>query len=100
MPLMTFRIVVFPAPFGPINPRISPGCTSRSTSETAKSPPNLMDTFSIVSRAATALPCSARSRVEPARDPMTQAYDPIGHQNHYEDDARSIENHVIFLHEP
>ena len=28
-------VVVFPAPFGPINPKISPSLTSNETSETA-----------------------------------------------------------------
>src|SRR5262249_20142553 len=28
-------VVVLPAPFGPINPKISPGCTSNETSSTA-----------------------------------------------------------------
>src|SRR5207237_5554996 len=32
-------VVVFPAPFGPSKPKISPRCTARSSSSTALSPP-------------------------------------------------------------
>jgi len=38
-------VVVFPAPFGPKNPMISPGLTSKVTSSTATLPPNDLEMF-------------------------------------------------------
>jgi hypothetical protein len=35
-------VVVLPAPFGPRNPKISPGSTRRSRSRTAWVPPNVL----------------------------------------------------------
>ncbi len=35
-PESIFSVVVFPAPFGPRNATISPGCTSKETSSTAR----------------------------------------------------------------
>src|SRR6185295_1239214 len=37
---MMLKVVLFPAPLGPIMPRISPSRTSKSRFETASSPPN------------------------------------------------------------
>jgi hypothetical protein len=37
--------VVFPAPFGPIRPTISPSAMEKETSFTAVSPPKLLVTF-------------------------------------------------------
>jgi hypothetical protein len=34
-PVSILRVVVFPAPFGPRNPKISPSCTSKSMPSTA-----------------------------------------------------------------
>src|ERR1700686_5267428 len=39
IPAISRKSVDFPAPLGPIRPKISPACTSRSTSRTATSPP-------------------------------------------------------------
>ena len=39
-PVMTLKSVVLPAPFGPMRPVISTWRTSRSTSESARFPPN------------------------------------------------------------
>src|SRR2546423_1755862 len=50
-------VVVFPAPFGPSSPKISPWCTSRSSSSTAFSPPG----YTLVS-------CSVRITTSSATD--------------------------------
>ena len=39
MPVSIFTVVLFPAPFGPRKPRISPGRTSRSSRSTARTSP-------------------------------------------------------------
>src|SRR5215472_3077035 len=39
-PVIRLKSVDFPAPFGPITAAISPSATARSTSETARKPPN------------------------------------------------------------
>ena len=41
---MTLKSVVFPAPFGPIRPWISPTATSRSTASSAWRPPKRTET--------------------------------------------------------
>jgi hypothetical protein len=48
----TLKTVVFPAPFGPISPTISPGCTSNETPSRATTPPNRRVTFSTTRRGA------------------------------------------------
>src|SRR5437763_10927319 len=53
---MTLKSVVFPEPFAPISPRISPPETCRSTSRTAATPPNDLETRSIVRRLSEATP--------------------------------------------
>src|SRR5947209_963460 len=40
VPAIRLKVVVLPEPFGPISPRISPGCTANDTSLTAVKPPN------------------------------------------------------------
>ena len=45
-PVMIRRVVVLPAPFGPRNPRISPGATSKETSRTASTGPYRLCRFS------------------------------------------------------
>src|SRR5436309_6687842 len=44
-PEMTWKRVVFPAPFGPISPTSCPASTSRSTSLRARTPPKRFETF-------------------------------------------------------
>src|SRR5829696_8012921 len=47
---MQLKVVLFPEPFGPMRPRISPSSTSNDTSLTAVKPPNFLvrpDTASI-----------------------------------------------------
>src|SRR6266498_2147694 len=53
------KMVVFPAPFGPMRPLICPRSTSRSRSRTAVNPPNFLVSLRISSSAIGAL----RSRV-------------------------------------
>ena len=48
---MTLKQVVFPAPLGPIRPRISPFLISKATSLRATTPPNRRVTLSTTSRA-------------------------------------------------
>src|SRR5688572_28284382 len=45
-PAMQLNIVVFPAPFGPINPTICPVSISNEMSSLAQIPPKYLDTFS------------------------------------------------------
>src|SRR5438270_7146546 len=47
---MTLKIVVLPAPFGPINPVIVPSSTSNETSSSALIPPKRRCTFRTESR--------------------------------------------------
>src|SRR4051812_23093625 len=47
--------VVFPAPFGPISPTISPARTANDTRLTARSPPKSLETWSTVSSSAIVL---------------------------------------------
>src|SRR5713226_5480241 len=49
-PLTRLKRVVFPDPFGPITPRISPASTVKLTSLTAATPPKLLETLSRVRR--------------------------------------------------
>src|SRR3954454_3102885 len=48
---MTLKQVVFPAPLGPIRPRISPFLISKATSLSATTPPNLNVTLSTTNSA-------------------------------------------------
>src|SRR5262245_62344797 len=50
-PEIKLNSVVFPAPFGPISARRSPGCTASVTRSTACNPPNERDTPSSSSAA-------------------------------------------------
>ena len=43
---MALNSVDFPAPFGPMMPRISPRATAKETPSTARSPPKLLPIFS------------------------------------------------------
>ena len=54
--VITLKSVVFPAPFGPISPTISPGSASIETSSSATIPPNCRVTCSTVSKGATREP--------------------------------------------
>src|SRR5512135_1452833 len=58
MPVMTLTRVVFPEPFGPISPRISPSSSSKLTSDTAASPPN-----SRVTRLASRMPMTTPEKM-------------------------------------
>src|ERR1043165_1092258 len=73
----TIRIsVVFPAPFSPTRPTISPGCTSSETSSTARVGPNDFETFAIRS---TASELPARHLELPAPDLRLHAFH-LGHR--------------------
>ena len=41
-PVIRLKVVLLPAPFGPISATISPACTSKVTSLTATTPPNCL----------------------------------------------------------
>src|SRR3954451_8094527 len=91
---MTLKHVVFPAPFGPISPRISPSLMSKSTWSSAVTPPNLMVTLSTSRRAlrpavsridGLALQCLdlGLGLQRPARAPRREdALRPEGHDQH------------------
>lgn len=49
-PLTRLNSVVFPDPFGPMMPRISPSSTVKLTSLTAATPPKVLVAFLTVSR--------------------------------------------------
>src|SRR6516164_1402362 len=66
-PATTLKTVVFPAPFGPMRPAISPGFTDRSTCERAVTPPKVMMT----SRNSSSAPDSSSRPV--ASVPVTSA---------------------------
>ena len=48
IPVSIFTVVDLPAPFGPRNPKISPGCTSRDRPSTALLSPNTRVRFSVL----------------------------------------------------
>ena len=62
-PAMRLKSVVFPAPFGPMTPRISPCRSSRSTWSTALRPPKLFEIARVARRGAAAV----MARRPPAR---------------------------------
>ena len=50
-PVIRLKVVLLPAPFGPIRATISRACTSKETLLTATTPPNCLRAFSICSSA-------------------------------------------------
>src|SRR5215218_6206645 len=66
MRVMTLKAVVFPAPFGPISPAISPCSTSSETSSSATTPPKRRVTFRSFSNGGTGLGSAVRQVEQPA----------------------------------
>src|SRR6266481_5181559 len=64
---MRLNNVVFPAPFGPMRARRSPGRTSRATPSTARRPPKFLVT-----------PCNLRASSLLIESPLTPALSPEG----------------------
>src|SRR5881396_1857882 len=76
-PLTTLNSVVFPAPFGPSTPTISPGFTARSTPSSAAIPPKCSVT-SRVRRSVCEDCCSRAMSAQPHEqvgDPEVQSQD-------------------------
>ena len=64
---MQLKVVLFPEPFGPMRPRISPSSTAKDTSLTAKKPPNFFvrpETRSIAIAARPRLSAAPRQRAK------------------------------------
>ena len=61
--LITLKNVVLPAPFGPMMPVIDPAATAKSTSSTARSPPNDLLSRCASSSIIAASPAPGRGRV-------------------------------------
>src|SRR5262245_43258316 len=65
---LTTRVIalisdVFPAPLGPMSPRISPAASWSETSQTAATPPNLTEIASSERRVTAAAPVLGRSQL-------------------------------------
>src|SRR3954451_24323372 len=74
-PVTASMKVVLPAPFGPISPTSSPGCTSMSTSTTAWTPPNDTEMLRAERIALTAAPPAPRQKARFARSPRHSSDD-------------------------
>src|SRR5262249_4821493 len=84
-PVIRLNSVDLPAPFGPMTAAISPSATARSTSETARKPPNDLDR-PLTSSTGRPLPLAA----EPGKAGQYAADDPPGEgeQQDQKDDAQ------------
>src|SRR5690625_1660715 len=82
---MPLNRVDFPAPLGPMSPRMPPSGSVRETSRTATSPPNWMVMFSVSSAAGIA---------SPDCPPVDLAHYPARHEDYDEHDQRSIDEEV------
>src|SRR6267142_2543529 len=85
---MRLNAVVFPAPFGPIRPNMSPSPMLRSNSETAVRPPKRMVTLSSSSSAGISgsfhCHCLATEREEALRS-----------RHHQTDDEQGVDDHSV-----
>src|SRR5439155_22282737 len=68
--VMTLNAVVFPAPFGPIRPTISPTATSSDTPSSATMPPKRLLTLSTSRRGTGGLPCGGDQERHHRRGPL------------------------------
>src|SRR5690625_5777589 len=110
MPVNMLNMVVFPAPFGPMRPMISPSFTWKFTESTAFNPPNCIVRPRTSSRATTV---TSRGRIGPRRggqpgfrlapgEPHFQpallrarAQQAVGPQNHGDDEQGTVNDEAV-----
>src|ERR1700694_5867424 len=91
-PVTRLKTVVFPAPFGPMSPRISPSFTSKERSPTARRPPQCRVSRS-TSRSAMRHPPRAAAGEEPVGAPP----DALRHEADDEHHAEPVDDEVADL---
>src|SRR5690242_12965593 len=92
---MMLKRVVFPAPFGPMTPVISPSPTLKETSSRAVTPPKtcLTPRTSSMTRLGTA-PAELAQR---SGNPTDQ---PAGDEHRHQHEEKAVEDDVVIVHEP
>src|SRR5262249_540920 len=93
-PAMALISDVFPAPLGPIRPRISPASTRTAMSRTAATPPKLTETPSIASRVMTAPSGQQVPNI------VEQALEAAGHEQQAAQQDHAVNEIRIFLRAP
>src|SRR5690606_11456828 len=111
MPVRTLNTVVLPAPLGPMMLKISPSWTTKSTSSTARRPPNSMVSPLTSSRAMASTsrgrrrhlarsraglghragPAAGKPNLKPALF-GTGAQQPVGPEDHDDDEQRPVKH--------
>src|SRR5262249_2648166 len=88
-PEIRWNSVVFPAPFGPMSPTISPGATSKLAPATAWRPPKRLRTSTTSSRATSA------ARGPPARPQALEIrVRPLGKEQHHPDQECAVDHEM------
>src|SRR5512139_996386 len=102
-PAIMLNAVVFPAPLGPMSPRISPGSSVKLKPLTAWLPPKDLLMF-LTSRSGIAGPLSAVSRrcwpggvrrsARPSHQPPERLNQPLGEEEHRQDEDHPVDHEV------
>src|SRR6185437_16742733 len=88
MRLTTLKIVVLPAPFGPITANISLSATEKLTPSTALRPPNCNE-ISVISRRGISAPPSIGKLGQPLAAPRYHGIDPVRLEQQDEDQGKA-----------
>src|SRR6266487_1007450 len=97
VPVIALINVVFPAPFGPMSPRISPVATRSETSRTAIRPPKRTDTRSTVSRSVTGAPRRPRP-AHATRDHLPDRHESVRQEDQEPEQHQRIDDVAVLFH--